>query len=92
MRKRSTNNTKRLKPKENQLRILKIYAFCQKTEQKTSGLGEHCWCYVSIYDNAPKKNVASSHLKLPQLYLVVQRRAQLKYSSHIVMVNVKATC
>ena len=28
--------------------ILKIYAFCQKIQQKTSGLGECCWCYVSI--------------------------------------------
>ena len=55
MRQRYNDNTKRPKPKENQLGILKIYAFCQKIQQKTSGPGEHCWCYISIYENAPKK-------------------------------------
>ena len=47
--------TTRPKPKENQLGILKIYAFCQKIQQKTSGPGECCWCYVSFCENAPKK-------------------------------------
>ena len=55
MRQRYNDNTKRPKPKENQLGILKIYAFCQKIQQKTSGPGERCWCYISIYENAPKK-------------------------------------
>ena len=31
---------KRPKPKENQLVILKIYAFCQKIQQRASGPGE----------------------------------------------------
>ena len=53
--KRYTDNTKRPKPKENQLGIIKIYAFCQKLQQMTSGPGERCWCYVSIYENAPQK-------------------------------------
>ena len=48
MRKRYTDNTKKPKPKENQLGILKIYAFCQKIQQKTSGSGERCWCYISM--------------------------------------------
>ena len=38
------------------------------------------------------KFAASSPSKLPQLYLVVQRRAQLEYGSHIVTVSVEATC
>ena len=36
MRQRYNNNTKRPKPKEDQLGILKIYAFCQKIQQKLS--------------------------------------------------------
>ena len=31
------NNTRRPKSKENQLGILKIYAFCQKIQQRASG-------------------------------------------------------
>ena len=57
MRKRYTNNTKRPKPKENQLGILKIAAFCQKIQQKTSGPGEHCWCYVSLLSGSKKGTV-----------------------------------
>ena len=45
---------------------------------------EHCWGYASIYKNAPKK--------FPQLYLMIQGRAQLEHSSHIVKVGVEATC
>ena len=55
MRQRYNNNTKRPKPKENQLGILKIYAFCQEIQQNTAGPRERCWCYVNIYENAPKK-------------------------------------
>ena len=55
MRQRYKDNTKRPKPKENQLEILKIYASCQKIQQKTLGPGECCWCFVSIYEKAPKK-------------------------------------
>ena len=31
-----TDNTNRPKPEENQLRILKIYAFCRKIQQRVS--------------------------------------------------------
>ena len=55
MRQICNDNTKRPKPKENQLGLLKIYAFCQKIQQKTLGPGERCWCYISFYENAPKK-------------------------------------
>ena len=46
------------KPKENQPGILKIYAFCQKIQQRASGPGEHCWGYISIY----KKTLESFHI------------------------------
>ena len=37
MSQRSNDNIKRSKPKENQQRILKIYAFCRKIQQGGSG-------------------------------------------------------
>ena len=37
---RCSGKTKRPKPKENQLGILKIYLFCRKIQQRASGLGE----------------------------------------------------
>ena len=37
-----------------------------------------CWGYVFVSENTPKK--------LPQLYLMVQGRAQLEQNSHIVLV------
>ena len=57
------------------------------SENSAEGLGnrrEHCWGYVCIYENTPEK--------LPQLYLVVQGRALLEHSRHIVKVDVEATC
>ena len=51
-------------------------------ENLAKGLGsrrEHCWGYVSIYENTPGN-------------LVVQRRVQLKCNSHIAKVRVEATC
>ena len=52
---RYSDNTKRPKPKENQLGILKIYAFCQKIQQRASGPGECCWGYISKNENTPKQ-------------------------------------
>ena len=40
MSQRYNDNTKRPKPKENQLGILKIYAFCWKIQQRDLGPGE----------------------------------------------------
>ena len=40
MSQRYNYNIKRPKPKENQLGILKNYAFCQKIQQRASGPGE----------------------------------------------------
>ena len=55
---------------------------CILLEASAEGLRfrrEHCWsCAVSVFENTPKK--------------VVQGRAQLKHSSYIVNVCVKATC
>ena len=40
MSQRYNDNTKRPKPKENQLGILKIYAICRNIQQRASGPGE----------------------------------------------------
>ena len=53
MSQRYNDNTKRSKPKENQLGILKIYAFCQKIRQRASGPGDSA--AVTIYENTPEK-------------------------------------
>ena len=55
MTQRYNDNTKRPKPKENQLGILKIYAFCQKFQQSTSGPVERCWGYIFVQENTPPK-------------------------------------
>ena len=39
-----------------------------------------------------QKVTASLPKKLPQLYIVVQGKAQLEHSSHIVNVGVEVTC
>ena len=51
---------------------------------------ERCWGYVSTYENTPK----SYHISplIVAATLVVQGRAQLEHSSHIVKVGVEATC
>ena len=44
-----SENTKRPKSKENQLGILKIYAFCQKIQQRASGPGESAtWLHIYL--------------------------------------------
>ena len=57
-------------------------------ENSPEGIGcwrEHCWGYVSIYENTPEK--------LPHLPpKSVQGRAQLEHTNHIVKVGVEATC
>ena len=81
MSQRHNGSTKRKKPQDIQLGILKIYAFSQRIQQKASGPGEStAWV------------AASSSQKLLQLYLVVQERTQLEHSSHIAKVGVEATC
>ena len=79
------------KPQENRLGILKIYTFCQQIQQRASGPGESAaGVTLSTYENTPK----SYHISplIVAATLVVQGRAQLEHSSHIVKVLVKATC
>ena len=89
-------NTKRSKPKENQLEILGIssrefmHSVGNSAEDRRYGI-ERCWAYISIFENTPKV-AASLPKKLTRLYLVVQGKAQLEHSSHIVNVGVEATC
>ena len=47
MSQRYNYNTKSPKPKENQWGILKMYAFCQKIQQRASGpdRGQNKWKY-----------------------------------------------
>ena len=52
------DNTKRPKPKENQLRILGILSreFMDFAGNSAAGLGarrERCWGYVSVFENTP---------------------------------------
>ena len=85
MRQRYHDNVKREKPKENQLGIIKIYTFCQEIQQKTSGPGESTGGVTYLCMRIHPKNCCIFPLKfLSQLYLVVQGRAQLDHSSHIV--------
>ena len=44
------------------------------------------------YDNKTKRPKPQAAAKLSQLYLMVQRRARLRYSNHIVTVGGEATC
>ena len=54
------DNTKRPKPKENELGILGISAreFRHFAGNSAAGVGsrrKHCQCYISIYENTAKK-------------------------------------
>ena len=83
------------KAKTKRKSAMNFRSLCILPENSAEGLrsrGEHCWGYVSMYENIPKKITTSSPLKLPQLYFVAQGRAQLELSSHIVKVSVEATC
>ena len=90
------DNTKRPKPKENQLGILGISSreFKHSVGNSAEGLGsgrERCWGYLSIFKNTPK-NCRISSQNFPRLYLVVQGKTQLEHSSHIINLGVEATC
>ena len=62
------DNTKRPKPKENQLGILGISSreFTHSVGNSAEGLGsrrECCWGYTSVFENTPK-GCRISHLKV----------------------------
>ena len=63
MSQRYNDNTKRPKSKENQLEILKIYAFCQKIQQRASGLGESAVGVLIYLWEYNRKVAASSPLE-----------------------------
>ena len=67
------DNTKRPKPKENQLGILGISSreFTHYVGNSAEGLGsrrECCWGYISIFENTPK-SCRISPLKLTAILL-----------------------
>ena len=82
---------KRAKAKRKSARDLKNLSILP--ENSAEGLRsrrECCWGYVSIYENAPLK---FPHLPPTSCHnFVVQGKAQLEHSSHIVKVDVEATC
>ena len=51
---------KKPESKENQLGILKIYAFCQKIQQRASGPGEStAWLHIYIWEYTQKVATSS---------------------------------
>ena len=64
MSQRYNDDTKRPKSKENQLEILKIYAFCQKIQQRASGLGESAVGVLIYLWEYNRKAAASSPLEV----------------------------
>ena len=81
------NNKKRPKPKENQLGILKIYAFCRRPRVQESAAGV---TYLSM--RMHPKNCGIFPLNVATTLLSGSRKAQLEYISYIVTVVVEATC
>ena len=57
MSQRNNDNTKRQKPKENQLGIFKKFTHFAGKFSKRPGFQEResCWGYISIYESTPKK-------------------------------------
>ena len=92
MSQKHNGNTKRPKLKENQVGILKIYAFCQKIQQKALGPGESTAGVMYLSMGIHLKSYRIVPKKVATIYLVVQGRMQLEHSSHIVKVVVEATC
>ena len=58
------NNTRRPKSKENQLGILKIYAFCQKIQQRASDQGESAAGVMYLSMRIHPKNCSIFPLKV----------------------------
>ena len=81
---RNIDTTKMPKVKENQLWILKIYAFCWKIQQRALGPGESAAGVTYLSENI--------HEKLPHLSQKCCCNLELEHSRHIVKVDVEATC
>ena len=98
MNQRYIDNTKKSQLKDNQPGILKIYVFCQKIQQRGSGPGDSTagitYLSTRIHPKCCHISPKNYHIfpkSCLQLYLVVQWRAQLQHSSHIVKIGVEAT-
>ena len=61
-------------------------------QQRAAGPGESAAGALCLSLRIHPKVAASLPLKLPRIYLVVQGKAQLEHSSHIVNIGVEATC
>ena len=92
MSQRYSDNTKRPKPKENQLGILKIYAFFRKIPQRALGPGESAIGVTKLSMRIHPKSCCIFPKKVAATLLSGLRKAWLEHSSHIVKVGVEATC
>ena len=72
--------------------MLKIYAFCWKIQQRSSGQGESTAGVGYLSMRIHPKSCHIFHLKVAAALLSAQRRAQLEHSSHLVKVCVEARC
>ena len=74
MKQRYNDNTKRPKPKENQLGILNIYAFCQKIQQRASGPAESTAWVTYLSMRMHPKNCCIFPLKVAATLLSGSRK------------------
>ena len=65
------------KLKENQLGILKIYAFCQKIQERTSGPGESAAGITYLSMRIHPKSYRILSLKVPATLLSGSRKGQI---------------
>ena len=84
MSQRNNDNTKRQKPKENQLGIFKTSTHFAGKFNKGPGFQERelLGLHICLWEYTQKVATSFSQ-ESPQLYLVVQGRVQLEHSSHI---------
>ena len=87
MNQRYNDNTKRPELKENQLGILKIYAFCQKIQQRASGPGGSATGVIYLPVRKYPKTDSIFPSEVAATLLSGSRRVQLEDSSHIVKVS-----
>ena len=94
-------NTKRPEPKENQLGILGFrksardlgnFHILLEIQERALDPGECAASTTYLSLRICPKSCYLIPLKVVQLYLVVEGRAQLEHSNHIVKVSVEATC
>ena len=69
-----------------------MYAFGCKIQQRALSSGESTAGVTYLSMGILPNSCCISPLKVVQHYLVVQGRAQLELSSHIVKVSIKVTC